>query len=156
MLLLIPVGVLLVVSLLFNVATSVTKKFYNKTAPAGRESNWFYNTCMGIACLVFILIFSINPAVPDPFASITDISLVSVGLGLVFGILVLAQSYTYMWALEIGPFSYTSVIVSLASVISADDDLCGLNMLNNARVLCKNNDAGVTSYLIFHTGTDNG
>ena len=31
MLLLIPVGVLLVVSLLFNVATSVTKKFYNKT-----------------------------------------------------------------------------------------------------------------------------
>lgn len=79
MLLLIPVGVLLVVSLLFNVATSVTKKFYNKTAPAGRESNWFYNTCMGIACLVFILIFSINPAVPDPFASITDLSLVSVG-----------------------------------------------------------------------------
>ena len=99
MLLLIPVGVLLVVSLLFNVATSVTKK-YNKSAPAGRESKWFYTTCMGIACLVFILIFSINPAVPDPFASITDLSLVSVGLGIVFGILVLAQSYTYMWRLR--------------------------------------------------------
>ncbi len=119
MLLLIPVGVLLVISLIFNTATSVTKKFYNKTAPAGRESNWFYNTCMGIACLVFILIFSINPAASDPFASITDFSLVSAGLGVLFGILVLAQSYTYMWALEIGPFSYTSVIVSLASLIAA-------------------------------------
>ncbi len=119
MLLLIPVGALLVISLIFNTATSVTKKFYNKTAPAGRESNWFYNTCMGIACLAFILIFSINPVASDPFASITDFSLVSAGLGVLFGILVLAQSYTYMWALEIGPFSYTSVIVSLASLIAA-------------------------------------
>ena len=119
MLLLIPVGVLLVVSLLFNVATSVTKKFYNKTAPSGRESNWFYNTCMGIACFVFILIFSIDPTAANPLAQITDFSFASAGLGILFGILVLAQSYTYMWALEIGPFSYTSVIVSLASLIAA-------------------------------------
>lgn len=119
MLLLIPVGALLVISLIFNTATSVTKKIYNRTAPAGRESNWFYNTCMGVACLVFILIFSIDPTAADPFASITDFSLVSTGLGILFGILVLAQSYTYMWALEIGPFSYTSVIVSLASLIAA-------------------------------------
>lgn len=119
MLLLIPTGILLVVSLLFNTATSVTKKVYNKSAPAGRESNWFYNTCMSAACLVFILIFSIDPTAADPFASITDLSFVSVGLGIIFGILVLAQSYTYMWALETGPFSYTSVIVSLSSLIAA-------------------------------------
>jgi drug/metabolite transporter (DMT)-like permease len=119
MLLLIPVGILLVVSLLFNVATSVTKKFYNKNAPSGRESNWFYNTCMGIACLVFILIFSIDPTAADPFAGIMDFSFASAGLGILFGILVLAHSYTYMWALEVGPFSYTSVIVSLASLIAA-------------------------------------
>lgn len=119
MLLLIPTGILLVVSLIFNVATSVTKKLYNKTAPSGRESNWFYNTCMGIACLVFIIIFSIDPTATDPFANIADFSFASAGLGILFGILVLAQSYTYMWALEIGPFSYTSVIVSLASLIAA-------------------------------------
>lgn len=119
MLLLIPVGILLVVSLIFSVATSVTKKLYNKTAPAGRESNWFYNTCMSAACLVFIVIFAIDPSAADPFGTITDFSLFSAGLGILFGILVLAQSYTYMWALEIGPFSYTSVIVSLASLIAA-------------------------------------
>ncbi len=119
MLLLIPVGILLVVSLIFNVATSVTKKLYNRTAPAGRESNWFYNTCMGVACLAFILVFSIDPTAADPLGAITDFSFFSAGLGVIFGILVLAQSYTYMWALEIGPFSYTSVIVSLASLIAA-------------------------------------
>ena len=57
MLLLIPTGILLVVSLIFNVATGIAQKLYNKTAPAGRESNWFYNTCMGVACLVFLLIY---------------------------------------------------------------------------------------------------
>lgn len=119
MLLLLPTGLLLTVSFLFNVATVVVKKLYNKTAPAGRESNWFYNTCMSFACLVFILIFSIDPTAADPFGAITDFSFASAGLGILFGILVLAQSYTYMWALEVGPFSYTSVIVSLASLISA-------------------------------------
>ena len=119
MLLLIPTGILLVVSLIFNVATCVAQKLYNKTAPAGRESNWFYNTCMGVACLVFLLIFSIDPMAADPFGAITDFSFASAGLGILFGILVLAQSYTYMWALEIGPLSYTSVIVSLASLIAA-------------------------------------
>lgn len=119
MLLLLPTGLLLAVSFVFNVATAVVQKLYNRTAPAGRESNWFYNTCMSIACLVFILIFSIDPSAADPFGTITDFSFVSAGLGILFGILVLAQSYTYMWALEVGPFSYTSVIVSLASLISA-------------------------------------
>ncbi len=119
MLLLIPTGILLVVSLIFNVAMTVTKKLYNRTAPAGRESNWFYNTCMSAACLLFILIFSIDPTASEPFGAITDFSFVSAGLGILFGVLVLAQSYTYMWALEIGPFSYTSVIVSLASLIAA-------------------------------------
>ena len=119
MLLLIPVGILLVVSLMFNVATCVFQKLYNKTAPAGRESNWFYNTCMSAACLVFIAAFSIDPSAADPFGAITDFSAFSALLGIAFGVLVLAQSYTYMWALEIGPFSYTSVIVSLASLIAA-------------------------------------
>jgi drug/metabolite transporter (DMT)-like permease len=98
---------------------SVTKKLYNRIAPAGRESNWFYNFCMSAACLVFIVIFSIDPTAAEPFGAITDFSLFSAVLGILFGILVLAQSYTYMWALEIGPFSYTSVIVSLASLIAA-------------------------------------
>ena len=119
MLLLIPAGILLVVSLIFNVATGVAQKLYNKTAPAGRESNWFYNTCMGVACLVFILIYSIDPTAAEPFGAITDFSFASAGLGILFGILVLAQSYTFMWALEIGPFSYTTVIVSLATLIAS-------------------------------------
>jgi drug/metabolite transporter (DMT)-like permease len=110
---------LLVVSLVFNVATGVAQKLYNKTAPAGRESNWFYNTCMGVACLVFLLIFSIDPTAPEPLGAITDFSFTSAGFGIVFGVLVLAQSYTFMWALEVGPFSYTTVIVSLATLIAA-------------------------------------
>ncbi len=119
MLLLLPVGVLLAVSLVFNVATNVTKKLYNRAAPSNKQSLWFFNTLMSLACLVFIVIFSIDPTAADPFAQLTDFSWASVGLGVLFGALVLIQSLTYMLALDIGPFSYTSVIVSLASLISA-------------------------------------
>lgn len=119
MLLILPVGVLLAVSLCFSVATNVTKKLYNKAAPSNRQSIWFYNALMSLGCLVFIVIFSIDPTSAEPLAALTDFSLPSVGLGVLFGLLVLVQTYTFMWALDIGPFSYTSVIVSLSTLIAA-------------------------------------
>lgn len=119
MLLLLPIGVLLTVSLAFNIVTTVTRKIYNRSAPSNKQSVWFFNTVMSFACLVFIVVFSINPVTAEPFAKLTDFSWASVGLGALFGILVLVQSITYMLALDIGPFSYTSVIVSLASLIAA-------------------------------------
>lgn len=119
MLLILPVGVLLAVSLAFSVATNVSKKLYNRAAPSNKQSLWFFNTLMSLACLVFIVLFSIDPTASDPLAKLTDFSWASVGLGVIFGALVLVQTYTYMWALDIGPFSYTSVIVSLSTLIAA-------------------------------------
>ena len=102
MLLLLPIPILLAVSLGFSVATNVSKKLYNRAAPSNKQSIWFFNTMMSLACLVFIVLFSIDPTAADPLAKLTDFSWASVGLGVVFGALVLIQTYTYMWALDIG------------------------------------------------------
>ncbi len=119
MLLLLPIPILLAVSLAFSVATNVSKKLYNRAAPQNKQSIWFFNTMMSLACLVFIVIFSIDPTAADPLAKLTDFSWASVGLGVLFGALVLIQTFTYMLALDIGPFSYTAVIVSLSTLIAA-------------------------------------
>ncbi len=119
MLLLLPVPILLAVSLCFSLGNNVSRKLYNKTAPAGRQSLWFFNAFMSLICLVFITLYSIDPTAEAPLSKITDFSLASAGMGVVFGLLVLVQTYTHMWALEIGPLSYTSVILSLATLISA-------------------------------------
>ncbi len=119
MLLLLPVPILLAVSLCFGLGNNISRKLYNKTAPSGRQSLWFFNAFMSLVCLVFITLYSIDPTAEVPLAKIADFSWASAGMGAVFGILVLVQTYTHMWALEIGPLSYTSVILSLATLISA-------------------------------------
>lgn len=119
MLLLLPVPILLAVSLAFSLGNNIARKLYNMSVPAGGQSLWFFNTVMSFCCLIFITVYSIDPTAKNPFAGIMDFSWASAAMGVGFGVLVLAQIYTYMWALEIGPFSYTSVIVSLATLISA-------------------------------------
>ncbi len=119
MLLLLPVPILLAVSLCFSLGNNVSRKLYNRSAPAHKQSLWFFNSFMSLCCLIFIIIYSIDPSLEAPFAKIADFSWASAGMGIVFGLLVLAQTYTHMWALDIGPFSYTSVILSLATLISA-------------------------------------
>ena len=56
----------------------------------------------------------------------------------------------------VGTLELDKIVRILATFIRADDVLCVLILLNNTRILCENNNAGVTRYLIFHTGTDNG
>ncbi len=119
MLLLLPIPALLAVSLSFALGNNVSRKLYNKTVPSGRQSLWFFNALMSLVCLAFIILYSIDPSAEAPLAKIFDFSLMSAGMGIGFGALVLIQTYTHMWALEIGPFSYTSVILSLATLIAA-------------------------------------
>ncbi len=119
MLLSLSIPLLLAVSLAVSVVHGVLLKFYNRCSPANKQSVWFFNAAMGMVCLVFIVIYAINPQASDPFATIKDFSLVSVLLGAVFGLFILAQTFTLMRALDIGPFSYTTVIVSLSTLISA-------------------------------------
>lgn len=119
MLLLLPVGALLGVSLAFSVAANISKKAYSRAVPQSKQSVWFFNTVMSLACLAFIILFSIDPLSEEPFAALCELSWGSALLGVAFGALVLIQTLTFMLALEIGPFSYTSVIVSLATLIAA-------------------------------------
>ncbi len=119
MLLLLPVPILLAVSLCFSLGNNVSRKLYNKSAPAGRQSLWFFNAFMSMVCLVFIVLYSVDPSADHAFAKIVGFSWASAGMGAIFGSIVLIQTYTHMRALEIGPLSYTSVILSLATLISA-------------------------------------
>ncbi len=119
MLLYIPIYILLGVSLLFSVGSNITNKFYNRSAGGDKQSIWFFNTFLSLACLVFVVLYSIDPMADDPWAKLCDMSLPSIGMGLLFGVLALVQIFTFMYAIDIGPFSYTSVIVSLSTLISA-------------------------------------
>jgi len=119
MLLLLPVPAILVISLIFSLVHNVSRKLYNRCAPPHSQSLYAFNGILGASCGVFIFLLSINPFSDNPLASVSACSLPSIALGALFGLLVMLQLITYMYALSLGPFSYTSVIVSLSTLIAA-------------------------------------
>ena len=119
MLLILPVPIILFISLFFSVVHSMSRKLYNRCAPSHDQSLYAFHAALGITCGIFIFLLSIDPTSSTPFASISAVSLTSVCLGILFGLLVMLQLLTYMHALALGPFSYTSVIVSLSTLIAA-------------------------------------
>ena len=119
MLLLLPVPVILFISLFFSVVHSMSRKLYNKCAPSHSQSLYAFHVILGISCGLFIFLLSIDPSSDSPLTDALAFSFTSVALGALFGLLVMLQLLTYMYALSLGPFSYTSVIVSLSTLIAA-------------------------------------
>ena len=101
-------GILLTVSLVAALGGSIFKKLY--TNRDSRLSGSFAYTAVG--CLV-------AAAVLFAWGGFGKASLFTVLLGVLFGAVTALQGVTNMAALQVGPLSYTSVIISFSTLISA-------------------------------------
>ena len=81
-----------------------TAKFKSKTS-----MRFFFNAVVAITCVAVFFIIS----------GVPKISSFTLTLGILFGMITSVQFVFYLMAFETGPFSYTSVIVSLSTIIPA-------------------------------------
>ena len=108
MLTLLTIPQLLIVSIIVSVTSSLSKAFYSKKVSASPIGVNVYNLIMAVFSAVTILAVS---------GGLGGISVYSLIMGVVFGLICTFQLLTNMKALEIGPFSYTTVIISLSAII---------------------------------------
>lgn len=101
-------GILLTVSLVAALGGSIFKKLY--TNRDSRLSGSFAYTAVG--CIV-------AAAVLFAWGGFGKASLFTVLLGVLFGAVTALQGVTNMAALQVGPLSYTTVIISFSTLISA-------------------------------------
>lgn len=97
----------LLISLFANLSGGIIKKNINDKYANNIFSYQFYNCIVSLISAITLLLLSEN----------LGVSLFTVGLALLFGIITLLQQITNMKALESGPFSYTTVIISLSTLI---------------------------------------
>lgn len=107
------VPVLLVITIIASVLSSLSKAFYTKKVSASSADIDIFNIVLNLTCAAVVVI---------QMGGLGSFSVYSVVLGLVFGALCVFQIVTNMQALGIGPFSYTTVLISLSAIIPT---LCG-------------------------------
>ncbi|MBR4941774.1 MAG: EamA family transporter [Clostridia bacterium] len=103
-----PLGVLLAITFTTCTVTNITKNMYSRKISTSTRGTWFFVfvQCISTAVLIFI----IN-------GGIGQCSWYSLIMGAIFGIVGTVQLLTFMYAIAIGPFSYSSVIASMATLI---------------------------------------
>ena len=100
---------LLILSMSACLAGSIVRKLYTgKTAGALRWLYIFNIVCSLLPCGILLV-----------WGGIGSVSLFTAALGCLFGLVTVAQTVFNLKALEAGPMSYTTVICSFSTVISA-------------------------------------
>lgn len=97
----------LIISMAANLSGSLIKKQINIRYDNSIFSYQFYNCVVSLASAIVLLIMADN----------TSCSLFTVITAVIFGLITLIQQITNLYALESGPLSYTSVLISLSSLI---------------------------------------
>lgn len=108
MLTLLTTAQLLIVSIIVSVTSSLSKAFFSKKVSASPIDVNVYNLIMAVFTGLTILIIN---------GGFGTLSVYSIVMGIIFGLICALQLVTNMKALEIGPFSYTTVIISLSAII---------------------------------------
>lgn len=103
-----PVIYLLIISFVVTVISYTTNSLYAKKISSTKSDFYFFLVTQAIVGGITVLLIS---------DKIETISAYSVLLGILFGTVCTMQNLTYLKALAIGPFSYTTVMVSLSTVI---------------------------------------
>ena len=99
----------LILSLAAALVGSIAKKYYTDKIPTGLSGGFVFNA-VGCLTAAVILWFWGGGGTPSVF---------TVVLGVVFGAVTAIQGITNIAALQVGPMSYTSVIISFSTLISA-------------------------------------
>lgn len=108
-----PIPFLLVLTIVTSYGKSILGGYFNKKVANQSYYTWFFGFLQSLFCsigIVFISLFS---------GGFGSISLYTVLLGGLMGLANILSLITMMMAYNYGPFSYTSVIVSLSTVIPA-------------------------------------
>lgn len=108
MILALPTLALLAITIVTSSLTGITKNMFTKSVSQSTLGTWFYVLFQSIACAVLIPILS---------GGFGEISTYSILTGILFGAVCCGQVITLLKALPLGPFSYSMVIVSLATLI---------------------------------------
>lgn len=99
--------VLLVCSLFAVVLGTVIKKYYMRESVKGLTPVFLYNAITGLVSAIIIFFWG----------GIDKVSLFTLLLGIVFGLITTLQTITLLKAMEIGPMSYTTLINSFSTLI---------------------------------------
>ena len=100
--------ILLCISLLACLAGGVFRKIYTLRTIGDMASIFVFNAVSSVVAAGVLLFYGI--AVPSAF---------TLWLGILFGAVTALQALVYLWALQIGPMSYTAVIGSFSTLVTA-------------------------------------
>ena len=104
--------VILSISMLCALSANIVKKHSIARFESKKIMRFLFNSVVTLACALSLLIISLTKGVPE-------ISGFTLLLGILFGIITAIQFFFSLMAYERGPFSYTSVIISLSTIIPA-------------------------------------
>ena len=106
----IPVVLLFVITLSANLVGGLTRTYYSKHISSSMQGYHLFNAVSSIVCGAVLLLLS---------GGNFSLSAYTVWMAVLFGIITAAQQITHSAALSAGPWSYTSVIISMSTVITA-------------------------------------
>ena len=106
----IPVFLLFIVTLICGIANSNYKAYYIKKTMKNESELYSFNAGAGLVCTVVLFFLS---------GCSLETSLYSVLLGIIFGFTTMMSAIFSAKAIKIGPFGYTTVIISLATALTA-------------------------------------
>lgn len=102
------IPLLLTITIVTSVVVSLTRAAYSKNLPTDNRTLWFFNLVQSVFCGLMII------AVMGGFGKHSTFTLL---LGAVLGAVSAFQLLFNLKAFSAGPFSYTTVIVSLSAII---------------------------------------
>ena len=101
-------GVLLAITLAGLVVVYISNSMFAKKISKTNADRYVYLITQSLICAIGVIVVS---------GGVGEVSLYSVICGMMFGLTAFFQMWFNLKALEIGPFSYTAVIISLSAVI---------------------------------------
>lgn len=103
---------ILTISMFAALFANVIKKYSTQRFESKKIMRFFFNSVVTITCAVSLFIISLTNGFPE-------ISVFTLLTGILFGFITAVQFFFSLMSYESGPFSYTSVIVSLSTIIPA-------------------------------------
>ena len=99
----------LILSLAAALGGSIAKKYYTDKEPTGISGGFVFNAIAGLTAAVILLCWG----------GFGASSVFTIVIGVAFGAVTALQGITNIAALQVGPMSYTSVIISFSTLISS-------------------------------------